>query len=61
MIERCHTVGDVRNHLESLYSGYVGVEFKHIRNEEERLWLFNEYEAEMLRPIPKSERINTLA
>jgi len=42
--EHCHTVQDVKPYLQKLYASTVGVEFEHIRDEEERLWLYSAYE-----------------
>ena len=51
----CTTVGDLRNHLDKLYTGSVGVEFSHVESEEERLWLHLNYERLMLEPTSQSE------
>ena len=49
------TVGELRDHLDKLYTGSVGVEFSHVENEDERLWLHHNYERLMLEPTTQSE------
>jgi 2-oxoglutarate dehydrogenase complex dehydrogenase (E1) component-like enzyme len=42
--ERCASVSDIKPYLEHAYMSNVAVEFEHIQNEEERLWLYENYE-----------------
>lgn len=43
-----------------MYSGSVGVEFEHVHKEEERLWLYENYERAMQEPISSQEKFKTL-
>lgn len=56
----CGTVGELKEHLDHLYSGSVGVEFSHVENEEERLWLYENYEMLMNEKVEKAEKMNIL-
>lgn len=40
--------------------GSVGVEFDHIRNEDERLWLYENYEETLNEPITSGEKVKAL-
>ena len=57
----CGTVGELKKHLDYLYTGSVGVEFEHIQNEEERIWLYNNYEKVMKEDISKAEKMTLLS
>jgi probable 2-oxoglutarate dehydrogenase E1 component DHKTD1 len=59
-LNHCGTIGELKEHLDYLYSGSVGVEFAHIENEEERIWLYEEYEKLMNETMSKSEKMNIL-
>jgi 2-oxoglutarate dehydrogenase complex dehydrogenase (E1) component-like enzyme len=41
---KCSAVIEVKPYLEKAYMGSIGVEFAHIRDEDERLWLYENYE-----------------
>lgn len=43
-----------------MYSGNVGVQFEHVLGEEERLWLYENYEQAMQEPIAPSEKFKIL-
>ena len=58
--DNCSQVSDVKAYLERAYMGSVGVEFEHIQNEDERLWLYENYEAAMLEPVTDGERVKAL-
>lgn len=58
--QNCSKVNDVKQYLENAYMGSVGVEFEHVQNEDERLWLYENYEAAMLEPVSDGERIKAL-
>lgn len=53
--DHCTTVGELKEHLDKLYTESVGVEFSHIENEEERLWLYKNYESVMAETMTKAE------
>lgn len=40
-----------------MYCSSVGVEFEHVHNEEERLWLYENYERVMRETLTPSEKI----
>jgi 2-oxoglutarate dehydrogenase complex dehydrogenase (E1) component-like enzyme len=52
-----HTVKDLEEYLTKTYCSSVGVEFEHVQNEEERLWLYENYEAAMKEVLTPSEKI----
>lgn len=58
--EHCATVGDVKEHLEYLYTNSVGVEFGHVEEEAEKLWLYENYENAMYEDMTKAEKLNIL-
>ena len=45
--EKCGTLGELKEHLETCYSENVSVEFSHVLDEAERLWLHQNYEESM--------------
>ena len=46
--------------MQGLYATHVSVEFEHIQSEDERLWLYENYELAMTEVISPSEKINML-
>jgi len=40
--------------------GSVGVEFEHVQNEDERLWLYENYEQIMHEPVANGEKVKAL-
>lgn len=60
LLEKNTTIGELHDYLNQLYAGSVGVEFEHVHNEEERLWLYENYEKAMLEPITPSEKLKML-
>ena len=43
-MEQQATFMDLKEHLEKCYASNVAVEFDHVRDEDERLWLYQNYE-----------------
>lgn len=58
--EKCNEIRDLKPFLESTYMGNVAVEFEHIQNEDERLWLYENYEKAMFAPVTPGERVKAL-
>jgi 2-oxoglutarate dehydrogenase complex dehydrogenase (E1) component-like enzyme len=58
--EKCAAVHDVKPYLENAYMGNVGVEFEHVRNEDERLWLYENYEKAIHEPVTSGEKVKAL-
>jgi 2-oxoglutarate dehydrogenase complex dehydrogenase (E1) component-like enzyme len=46
--------------LEKTYAGSVAVEFEHIQNEDERLWLYENYEKHMHETVQDGEKLKAL-
>jgi 2-oxoglutarate dehydrogenase complex dehydrogenase (E1) component-like enzyme len=42
--DKCHAVLDVKAYLEKAYTSNVAVEFEHIQSEDEKVWLYENYE-----------------
>lgn len=59
--DHCGTIGDLKEHLDKIYSNSVGVEFSHISSEEEKIWLHNNFEKIMLEPVSKAEKMTILS
>ena len=57
---KCHTVMDVRDYLMNTYCGSTAVEFKHISNEDERLWCHETFERIAHEPVSNDEKIKAL-
>jgi len=55
--EEVHSLRDLQSYLASTYCASVGVEFEHIQSEDERLWLYEQYENAMKEPLTPSEKI----
>lgn len=53
------TLRNIFNHLQSVYAGHVGIEFKYISDQVKVDWLTNEIEKKFLNPLPleKKKRI----
>jgi len=60
IVDKIATIGDLQDHLRKMYQGSVGVEFEHIHSENERLWLYENYEEAILEEITPSEKIKIL-
>ena len=58
--EKVYTVHGLKNYLETTYCGSVAVEFEHIIDEDEKLWLYENYEQTMHEPITNGEKIKAL-
>lgn len=58
--DKCNQVNDVKAYLEYAYMSNVAVEFEHIQNEEERLWLYENYEKHMHAPVTPGEQVKAL-
>ena len=54
------TVSELKEYLDQLYSQTVGVEFEHVENENERLWLYENYEKVMGEHMSKAEKMTML-
>ena len=48
---KCGTLYDVREHLEKNYATNVVVEFSHVKEEAERVWLYENYEKIMAEDV----------
>jgi 2-oxoglutarate dehydrogenase E1 component len=57
LAEDTHTIKDVEEYLNKLYCSSVGVEFEHIQNEDERLWLYENYESTMKEQFTPAEKV----
>ena len=57
---KCHTVQDVHDYLKDTYCKSTAAEFKHISDEEERLWCFENFERITHEPVSKEEKIKAL-
>lgn len=57
MVDHVSTIKDLEDHLKEMYCSSVGVEFEHVHSEEERLWLYENYEAAMREQLSPSEKI----
>lgn len=51
---------DVHEYLKKTYASSVGVEFEHVHSEEERLWLYENYEKAMKEEVTPSEKMKML-
>ena len=60
LVEKCGALADVQEYLDNMYSKSISVEFEHIQNEDERIWLYENYEKSMHEKISPSERIKML-
>lgn len=54
------TLTDLDEYLKKIYSSSVGVEFEHVHCEDERLWLYENYERAMLEPLTNQEKFKIL-
>jgi 2-oxoglutarate dehydrogenase complex dehydrogenase (E1) component-like enzyme len=57
LAEEAHTIKDVEDYLNKLYCSSVGVEFEHIQSEDERLWLYENYETTMKEQFTPAEKV----
>lgn len=60
LVEKVTTIGDLKDYLTRVYSTSVGIEFEHVHSEEERLWLYENYERAMYETIIPSEKFKIL-
>ena len=58
--DKIGTVSELKEYLDQLYSQTVGVEFEHVENENERLWLYENYEKVMGEHMSKAEKMTML-
>jgi 2-oxoglutarate dehydrogenase complex dehydrogenase (E1) component-like enzyme len=58
--EDCSTFWDLRDHLERCYAQNVAVEFGHVKEEDERLWLHENYEKHMVQEVTETEKVKAL-
>jgi 2-oxoglutarate dehydrogenase E1 component len=57
LTEEVSTIKDVEEYLNKMYCGTVGVEFEHIQNEDERLWLYENHETAMKEQFSAAEKV----
>ncbi len=57
LVEQTSTIKDVEEYLSKTYCSSVGVEFEHVHNEEERLWLYENYESVMREQFTPAEKV----
>ena len=60
LYERCGAVMEVQEFLKATYCQSTGVEFKHISNEDERLWCHEAFERITWDAVGKDEKIKAL-
>lgn len=58
--QKCSTLGDLKDHLESCYAENVSVEFSHVLDEAERLWLHQNYEECMDFKVTDNQKVKSL-
>ena len=58
--DKCSTMYDVQEHLRANYASNVAVEFNHVRDEAERLWLYENYESMMAAEVTPAEKVKAL-
>lgn len=58
-IEDLDTVHDLKDFLNKVYLQNVGVEFDHLDIEEEKLWLYENYEKAMSKELTNTELLNS--
>jgi len=58
--DKCGTIMDLREHLETCYAENVTAEFAHVKDEEERLWLHQNYEEALNGEVNDQEKIKSL-
>jgi len=51
LLDKVATISDLEDYLKNIYSSSVGVEFEHVHSEDERLWLYENYEKVMHEPL----------
>ena len=51
---------DVREHLQKNYAQNITVEFSHVKDEKERIWLHDQYEKAMAEEVNEAEQIKAL-
>lgn len=60
LYDKCHAVMDVHSYLKETYCGSTAVEFKHISNEEERLWCHETFERIAHEEVSNQEKTKAL-
>jgi 2-oxoglutarate dehydrogenase complex dehydrogenase (E1) component-like enzyme len=58
--DKCSTMYDVQEHLKANYASNVAVEFNHVRDEAERVWLYENYESMMAEEVTDKEKVKAL-
>ena len=58
--DKCHTVMDVHKYLNDTYCKSTAVEFKHISDEDERLWCYETFERMAWEEVSNHEKIRAL-
>ena len=57
LVEKVGTVKEAEEYLNKLYCQSVGVEFEHIQDEDERIWLYENYEQVMHENFTPAEKV----
>lgn len=57
LIDKVGTIKEAEEYLNRIYCSSVGVEFEHIPDEEERLWLYEHYEEVMHETFTPAEKV----
>jgi 2-oxoglutarate dehydrogenase E1 component len=57
LIDKVGTIKEAEEYLNKIYCSSVGVEFEHIQDEEERLWLYENYEEVMHETFTPAEKV----
>jgi len=60
LYEKCGAVMDVHKYLQDTYCGSTAVEFKHISDENERIWCHENFERITWEEVSNSEKIKAL-
>lgn len=54
------TLREILDKLENIYSRYIGIEFMHISDAEERFWIMKEFEQMAYQPPTKEDKLRIL-
>ena len=57
LINKVDTIKEAEEYLNRIYCSSVGVEFEHILDEKERLWLYEHYEEVMHETFTPAEKV----
>lgn len=59
-LKTCVTMQDVKEHLTTNYATNIAVEFAHVKDEDERIWLHQNYENFMAEEVADQEKVKAL-